>query len=125
VAIDLTTLIERATAGQPLQQERLFRPSWFYFMEQDPFWLWCHYHGPACESFDETTRFDEFRMGLGKTTESLCRLACYGSVAGGWAHVAIQLIAQGHFVDVSHAISSSEFQVIYGAATSHSAPIYR
>ena len=69
MAVDIPTLLQRATAGQPLQPERLFRPSWFYFLDHDPFWLWCHYHGPACERFDETTRFDEFRMNLGNEWE--------------------------------------------------------
>src|SRR4051812_41114799 len=70
MGVDLTTLVERAIGGKPLQYDRLFRPSWFYFMDQDPFWLWCHYHAPENERFDETTRFDEHRMIQGNEWES-------------------------------------------------------
>ena len=63
------TLWERATGGAALNPERLFRPSWFHNMVEDPFWLWCHYHAPAGERFDETTRFDEFRISQGNAWE--------------------------------------------------------
>ncbi len=63
------TLLERATAGQTLRSDLLFRPSWFYFMDQDPYWIWCHYHAPEAEQVDETTRFDKYRMQQGNEWE--------------------------------------------------------
>ena len=63
------TLLERATARRTLRSDLLFRPSWFYFMDQDPFWIWCHYHAPEAEQVDETTRFDKYRMQQGNEWE--------------------------------------------------------
>jgi predicted RecB family nuclease len=62
-------LIERATAGQNFVKNRLFSPSWFYYMLDDPFWVWCEYHAPRKERFDETTRFEKHQMQLGKQWE--------------------------------------------------------
>jgi hypothetical protein len=61
---DEKSVRERATAGRSLQADRLFRPSWYYFLEKDPFWLWCYYHAPEVESVDKTTRFDQYDMQL-------------------------------------------------------------
>lgn len=70
MAVELNTLTSRATSGLTLQSELVFRPSWFYFMDQDPFWLWCHYHAPQSEQVDDTTRFDKYRMQLGDEWEN-------------------------------------------------------
>ena len=66
---DLQQMIERATAGRSPDKSRLFRPSWFYCMLNDPFWIWCEHHAPRNERFDETTRFDRYRMELGNQWE--------------------------------------------------------
>ena len=66
---DLNTILDRATAGRQLDKDRVFRPSWFYFIVQDPFWIWCHYHTPFTQQVDETTRFDEHRMKAGVAWE--------------------------------------------------------
>jgi uncharacterized protein len=66
---DLETILERATSGRPLDKARVFRPSWFYPMIEDPFWIWCEYHAPEHERVDETTPFDQHRMQLGNLWE--------------------------------------------------------
>jgi predicted RecB family nuclease len=69
LAIALLELIERATAGKILDRNRVFRPSWFYPLIEDPFWLWCEYHAPSEAQFDETTAFNRYRMQLGNEWE--------------------------------------------------------
>jgi len=71
VSIDLPTLLMRATSGKQLDKSRLFRPSWFYSMIDDPFWVWCEYHAPADERIDETTVFDQYLMQQGNIWEYL------------------------------------------------------
>ncbi|MCH2131187.1 MAG: TM0106 family RecB-like putative nuclease [Pirellulaceae bacterium] len=65
MAVSFETILSRATAGKPLQRSQIFKPSWFYFMTQDPFWVWCEYHAPKSRRLDETSRFDQFRMDGG------------------------------------------------------------
>ena len=69
LAVSLQELIERATAGKELDRNRVFRPSWFYPLIEDPFWLWCEYRAPSEERFDETTAFNRHRMQLGSEWE--------------------------------------------------------
>jgi uncharacterized protein len=69
VAADLETILERAMSGLSLDATRIFRPSWFYSMIEDPFWIWCQYHAPAHERVDETTLIDQYRMQLGNDWE--------------------------------------------------------
>lgn len=69
MAIEVATLMQRATGGRPLEPERLFHPSWFRHIDEDPFWLWCHYHGPAEEQCDETTRFHKYQWEQGNEWE--------------------------------------------------------
>ena len=66
---DLETILERATSGQTLDKGRIFRPSWFYSMIKDPFWIWCEYHAPGSERVDEETLFDHHRMQQGNVWE--------------------------------------------------------
>ena len=66
---DLETILERATSGKQLDKARIFRPTWFYSLIEDPFWIWCQYHAPADESVDETTPFDQHRMQQGNVWE--------------------------------------------------------
>jgi uncharacterized protein len=70
VTVDLETILERATSGRELDKARVFRPSWFYNLIEDPFWIWCEYHAPAHERVDETTLFDQHRMELGNLWEA-------------------------------------------------------
>ena len=70
VAVSFETILKRATAGKPLQRSRLFKPSWFYFMTQDPFWVWCEYYAPKSCRVDETSRFDRYRMEGGVSWEN-------------------------------------------------------
>jgi len=65
MAIDLQNILNRATAGKRLRRSRVFRPSWFYCLTRDPFWLWCEYFAPKEKRFDETTRYDRYRMQQG------------------------------------------------------------
>ncbi len=67
--ITLEELLRRATAGRELNSVEPFRPSWFYNLLEDPFWIWCHYHAPAAEKLDETTLFDRYRMAQGVVWE--------------------------------------------------------
>jgi hypothetical protein len=69
MSIDLPTLLKRATSGKQLDKSQLFRPSWFYSMIDDPFWVWCEYHAPAVERIDETTIFDRYLMQQGNEWE--------------------------------------------------------
>ena len=69
MAITLEELLGRATAGRELNSVEPFRPSWFYNLLEDPFWIWCHYHAPAAEKLDETTLFDRYRMAQGVVWE--------------------------------------------------------
>ncbi len=66
---DLETILQRATSGQELDRARIFRPSMFYSMIKDPFWIWCEYHAPAHERVDEDTPFDRHRMQQGNVWE--------------------------------------------------------
>ncbi len=65
----LSNLLERATGGRDLANCNLFRPSWFYNMLEDPFWLWCEYHALPSERVDETTAYDRHRMEQGNIWE--------------------------------------------------------
>ena len=65
MAVEFKTILKRATDGKHLKRSRLFKPSWFYFMTQDPFWVWCQYHAPKSRRVDETTRFERVRMDSG------------------------------------------------------------
>jgi len=69
LAIELQTLIERATAGQTLNRSRVFLPSWFYSSIEDSFWIWCEYHAPSEAKFDEKTAYDRHRMQAGNDWE--------------------------------------------------------
>jgi predicted RecB family nuclease len=69
VTASLETILERATSGQALDRARIFRPSMFYSISEDPFWIWCEYHAPKRERVDETTPFDRHRMELGNDWE--------------------------------------------------------
>ena len=69
LAVELQSLWERATAGEKLDRNRLFRPSWFYSLIEDPYWIWCEYHAPSEARFDETTAFDRHRMQSGNEWE--------------------------------------------------------
>ncbi|MBW2541011.1 MAG: TM0106 family RecB-like putative nuclease [Deltaproteobacteria bacterium] len=66
---DLEIILQRATSGLALDEGRIFRPSWFYSMLRDSFWIWCHYHAPDCERVDETTLYDRHRMQQGNVWE--------------------------------------------------------
>ena len=67
--VDLETILERAISGRRLDKARIFRPSWFYSMIEDPFWIWCEYHAPERERVDEETLFDRHRMQQGNIWE--------------------------------------------------------
>ena len=69
VATDLETILERATSGRQLDKTRVFKPSWFYSIIEDPFGIWCEYHAAAKDRVEETTLFDEHRMQLGNEWE--------------------------------------------------------
>jgi uncharacterized protein len=69
VTADLETILARATSGQSLDKSRVFRPSWFYSIIEDPFWVWCEYHAPKDERVDETTPFNRHLMELGNAWE--------------------------------------------------------
>jgi predicted RecB family nuclease len=69
MTVDLQTILNRATSGRSLDKGRMFRPSWFYSMIKDPFWVWCEYHAPWQERVDETTLFDRHRMQMGNEWE--------------------------------------------------------
>jgi predicted RecB family nuclease len=68
-ATDLETILERATSGRQLDKTRVFKPSWFYSIIEDPFGIWCEYHAAAKDRVEETTLFDEHRMQLGNEWE--------------------------------------------------------
>jgi hypothetical protein len=69
MTVDLQTILNRATSGRSLDKSRMFRPSWFYSMIKDPFWVWCEYHAPWVERVDETTLFDRHRVQMGNEWE--------------------------------------------------------
>jgi hypothetical protein len=69
MTVQLVELLERAKCGHAVGSDRLFKPSWFYYLLEDPFWLWCHYHAPSDEQVDETTRFDRYQMEAGNQWE--------------------------------------------------------
>ena len=69
MAIDLKRILHRTTAGKRLRRSQVFRPSWFYYLMQDPFWVWCEYFAPRDRRVDESTRYDRFRMQLGVDRE--------------------------------------------------------
>jgi len=69
MAADHQTILNRAILGKRLRRSRVFRPSWFYYLTQDPFWVWCEYFAPKSKRVDETTRYDRFRMRLGVDRE--------------------------------------------------------
>jgi predicted RecB family nuclease len=69
VAADLAAIMKRAISGQKLDKSRIFRPSSFYSLIEDPFWIWCEYHAPEHERVDETTLFDRYWMQLGNLWE--------------------------------------------------------
>ena len=69
MSVDLPELFERATAGKQLDRERIFRPSWFYSIIEDPFWIWCEYYAPPEARVDETTAYQQYLMQQGNEWE--------------------------------------------------------
>ncbi len=67
--VNLETILERATSGQNLEEARIFRPSWFYSMSKDPFWVWCQHHAPVHERLNEETLFDRYLTEQGSVWE--------------------------------------------------------
>lgn len=69
LTVDLQTLLMRAQGGKSCDARRVFRPSLFYVLLEDPFGVWCEYHAPRSENFDETTPYDKHRMEQGNQWE--------------------------------------------------------
>jgi len=70
VPADLEIILQRATSGRSLDKARVFQPSWFYNLIEDPFWIWCEYHAPAHERVEEETLYERHRMQQGVLWEA-------------------------------------------------------
>jgi len=63
--ISIDELIKRATNNKKIISSELFRPSDFYKLLNDPFWIWCRYHAPKEEQIEEIDRHGKIRMEQG------------------------------------------------------------
>lgn len=63
--IHINELIKRATGNKIINSSRLFRPSDFYKLLNDPFWIWCRYHAPEEEKKEEIDRHRDLVMQKG------------------------------------------------------------
>lgn len=63
--ININGLIKRATGNKKINSSKLFRPSDFYKLLNDPFWIWCQFHAPQEERKEEIDRHRDLLMQKG------------------------------------------------------------
>lgn len=67
--INIDELIKRATGNKRINSSKLFRPSDFYKLLNDPFWIWCEFHAPQEEKQPEEDRHRDLLMKKGSDFE--------------------------------------------------------
>lgn len=63
--INIDELTKRATSNKDIDSSKLFRPSDFYKLLNQPFWIWCRYHAPKEEEKEEIDRHRDLLMQKG------------------------------------------------------------
>lgn len=63
--VKIDELIKRATNNKKINSFELFRPSDFYKLLYDPFWIWCRFHAPEEEKKEEIDRHRDLLMQRG------------------------------------------------------------
>ncbi len=67
--ISIDELLKRATSNKTIDSSKLFKPSDFYKLLNDPFWIWCRYYAPKEEEKEEIDRHSKIRMDQGTEFE--------------------------------------------------------
>ena len=65
IKINIDGLIKRAIGNKNIDSSKLFRPSDFYKLLYDPFWIWCRFHAPEKEKKEEIDRHRDLLMQKG------------------------------------------------------------
>lgn len=92
--IGIDELIKRATSNKAIDSSKLFRPSDFYKLLKDPFWIWCRYHAPKEEEIEEIDRHSKIRMDQGTEFEKVWMAKNYPQAVKVKAYYGIEAIKE-------------------------------
>lgn len=92
--ITFNDLLKRATSNKTIDSSRLFKPSDFYKLLNDPFWIWCKYHAPKEEGREEIDRHKDIRMDQGVEFEKAWVAKTYPQAVEVKAYYGIEAIKE-------------------------------